>query len=390
LLGRIHRSLRALTATPERRLLLIALGVRLVPAAFVFGSHDVAGSLAWGDALVHGASPYASRFAIVWPPLWLPFAAIASAVADATWLPPQLALKSIPIACDVVTTFLLYDAAAEWRLPPMRTALLYALNPVAIYACALHGNFDAIPAMCALQAVILAQRGEGRAAAAWLGAGAAFKTWPLFLLPALVAPLASWRRRAEAAAIAIGIFAAALLIPMPFEGWHVITDALGYRGSAGWWGLTSIAFLAHAPIPSTAIFYATMTAAALFLFVRPLPPARGALILLLTFAATTPGFGPQYLVWLVPIALLADPRRAVVYSAVAGAVLAWEILMRPYTGHPGDMFRILPHTGFARAYGGTADHVRTALDRLVVWGFVCYWWLAAIARARRDGSSGPS
>jgi hypothetical protein len=392
LTGRIHRSLRALVSTPERRLLFIALLVRLVPAALIFGSEDVSGSWTWGRAIDNGASPYATSYLMAWPPPWLPFAWFAYHVAETTDLPFHLVVKCLPIAADVILTFLLYSAARDHGRAPFRTALLYALNPVAIYMTAIHGNFDAIPALCATSAVILAHRiDDDRAqhrAAAWLGVGAAFKTWPLFILPALVAPLKTLRRRAAAAAIAAGIFIAALLLPWPFAGLHSITDALRYRGAGNWWGIGSLSFLFHDAIPASAlmaIFYAAMAAAALRLFIAPAPAARGALLLLLTFLVTAPGFGMQYLIWIVPIALLADQRRGVVYSILAGCTLAWEMLLRPYTGHPGDIVRLLPHPGFHAAYGHGADHVNTVVERLVLWAFVCYWWVAtivSIVRAR--------
>jgi hypothetical protein len=89
-----------------------------------------------------------------------------------------------------------------------------------------------------------------------------------FILPALVAPLKTLCRRTAVAAIAAGIFIAALLLPWPFAGLHAITDALRYRGASNWWGIGSLSFLFHDAIPASvvmAIFYAAMTAAALLL-----------------------------------------------------------------------------------------------------------------------------
>ncbi|MBV8543781.1 MAG: hypothetical protein JO093_18595 [Acidobacteria bacterium] len=33
------------------------------------------------------------------------------------------------------------------------------------------------------------------------------------------------------------------------------------------------------------------------------------------------------------------------------------------------MVRSIPHAGYAHAYGGAADHLYTAIDRLVLWFF---------------------
>jgi hypothetical protein len=108
------------------------------------------------------------------------------------------------------------------------------------------------------------------------------------------------------------------------------------------------------------------------------PAVHSALLLLLTFYVTAPGFGLQYLVWIVPIALLADQRRALVYSLLAGLLIAFEVLIRPYTGHIGEMVRVLPHAGYARAYGDVLDHTYTVIGRLVLWLFFCWWWLVTI------------
>ena len=381
----ILRSLRALVSTPERRLLLLALATRLVPAALIFGSEDVAGSWAWGWAVDNGISPYTTIFPVAWPPLWMPFAALAYHAAEATNIPFHLIVKAIPTAADVILTFLLYSAARDYGLAPFRTALLYALNPVAIYMTAVHGNFDAIPTLCATVAVLVLR--DERRAATWLGVGAAFKTWPLFILPAVVAPLKGLRRRAAVVAIACGIFVVALFVPWLFVRYQAIDILLRYRGASSWWGLSSLTFLFPAAIPATTIFYVAMTAAALLLFVTPVPAARGALLILLTYLATTPGFGVQHLLWIVPIALLVDQRRSVVYSIVAGCTLLWEVLLRPYTGHVGDIVRNMPHVGFSRAYGHGADQFNTIVDRLPLWAFVCYWWVATIVSIiRREGS----
>jgi uncharacterized membrane protein len=386
--------LRSLTRTPERRLLLIAFGVRIVPAALVFGTDDVAGWAAWGGLLASGANPTASKYLLAWPPLWLPFTWFASVMSDTTQIPFYLLIKLVPIAADLVLTLFLYSVAEEYGCSPWKTALAYALNPVSIYCTAIHGQFDAIPTLCATVAVVMMGRRESRrptGAGVWLGIAASFKTWPLFILPALLAPLGSMRRRAQMATVVIGIFITALLLSWLFFGVGSVIGVLTYRSALGWWGLSSISYVLRAAMPAnlfSAIFFAAMAAAALLLIAKRTEPARGALLLLLTFYVTAPGFGLQYLIWIVPLALLADQRRAITYSIVAGFLIAFEVLARPYTGHLGDMVRSLPHAGYARAYGGATDHLYTAIDRLVLWSFFCWWWLVTLIRtARRQRSS---
>jgi hypothetical protein len=381
-----------LTRTPERRLLLIAFGVRIVPAALIFGTDDVAGWANWGGLLASGSNPTASKYLLAWPPLWLPFTWFASVMSETTQIPFHLLIKLFPIVADLVLTFFLYSVAEEYGCKPWKTALAYALNPISIYCTAIHGQFDAIPTLCMTVAVVMmGRRSESRpiGAGAWLGIAASFKTWPLFILPALLAPLRSMRRRAQNAAVAIGIFITALLLSWLFFGFSAVTGVLRYRGALSWWGLSSMAYLRGAmlsPNIFSAIFFAAMGAAALLLIATRTEAARGALLLLLTFYVTAPGFGLQYLIWIVPVALLADQRRGLNYSILAGLLIAFEVLARPYTGYVGDMVRILPHTGYARAYGGATDHLYTAIDRLVLWGFFCWWWLITLSRTRAASS----
>lgn len=380
-------SLQSVLRTPERRLLAIALLVRLLPAAMIFGTEDVHGWEVLGSSLAEGGNPYATTY-ISWPPLWLPCTVASWTASDALGLPFHFVVKLLPIAADVIITFLLYAAAKAYGRKPMVTALAYALNPISIYTSAIHGQFDSIPALCTTVALLLAgeetRESESWKAGAWLGVGAAFKTWPLFVLPAVIAPLRRLRHQVSLAVVALLLFTAALLVPWPFAGLKAVTDVLRYRSAAGWWGLTSLFVLDGRATPSgdpvTWVFYLAMFAVTLLVLLTKPRAADGAVLMLLTFLVFTPGFGLQYLLWIVPAALLADQRRAIVYSALGGVLIAVEVLARPYTGYIGDTVRILPHIGYARAYGSGLDQIYTIGGRLVLWAFVCYWWVISLGR----------
>jgi len=47
----------------------------------------------------------------------------------------------------------------------------------------------------------------------------------------------------------------------------------------------------------------------------------------------------------------------------------------------------IPHAGYAHAYGGAADPLYTALDRLVLWSFFSWWWLVTLIRTARNRRS---
>ncbi len=375
---------------PERRLLLLALLVRLVPAAFIFGTEDVSAWHKCAALMASGRNPYDVPLLISWPPLWPVLALISYVTSEVTRLPFSFVIKLFPIAADLAITAVLFSAAKNPGLPRYFTAAAYAFNPVAIYTSAIHGNFDSIPALCLLLAILSAQGQadeSGSRAGAWLGIGAAFKTWPLLVLPALVAGSRPLRRQMTIACVSVGVFLAALLLPWPFIGGSAIASILRYRGFLGWWGITAIEFLSGHELPAvvvSGIFYCAMAGVALILLLKRTAAPRGALLLLLTFYLATPGFGLQYLLWIVPIALIADQRRALIYSGLAGALILFELAVRPYAGYLFDSIRFLPHAGFARSYGGPLDHRYTAAGRLILWLFFAYWWVTTLSAAVRS------
>jgi hypothetical protein len=382
------RIVRAIVSTRERQLFVIALLVRLLPAAMIFGTEDVYGWEAMGKALAEGRNPYPTNY-VSWPPFWLPWTAASWMTSSALDLPFHFVVKLLPIAADIIITFVLYFGAKAYGRKPFATALAYALNPIAVYTSAIHGQFDSIPALCTTVAVLVTgserPESEWRSAGTWLGVGAAFKTWPLFALPAVLAPLRRLRHKAGLAAIAIGIFVGALLLPWPFVGRKAVMDVLRYRSASGWWGLASLQVLngsaALSADPLMWLFYLAMAAAAFVVLLAKPRAIDGALLMLLTFLVFTPGFGIQYLLWVVPVALLADQRRAIFYSILGGVLIAVEALARPYVGHVGDTIRLLPHVGFARAYGSGLDQIYVIGGRLVLWAFVCYWWILRMGRS---------
>ena len=370
----------AFLKTPERRLLILAALVRLFPALLIFGTEDISAHYDSARMIAAGENPYLIPRFLVWPPVWPVLSFLSYLLAEAAGIPFWFAFKLFPIAADVALTRALLSRQSYF------TAALYAFNPVSIYVTAIHGNFDAIPSLFLTLAILAAARTEddpkGVRAGTWLGIGAAVKTYPLLILPALIAPPMRFWRRVTIALVAVGIFFAALLLPWPVIGRAAIDGVLRYRGLlVGWWGITSIEFLTGATLPDavrSAIFYGAMGGAALLLLVRRSPAAVGALFLLLTFFLTTAGFGLQYLLWIVPVAIVADQRRAIVYSALAGLLILIEITFRPWTGHFFDPIRLLPHSDFARNYGGPVDQRNTAIGRLVLWLFFAFWWVATL------------
>ena len=380
-------------------LVTLCLVVRVTLAYLVYGSDDVTSWYYAMDAMLRHQNPY--RLGLLnWPPLWPLLIYVSGLTAMAYHVPLPFTVKLAPILADTAITAALYAWFRRENAPlsAARRALWYALNPVAIYTSALHGQFDALPTLFALLAVLSAARaGADRGwvrTAGWLGLGGLAKTWPLILTPAFLPELRSWRRRVAFAAVAaapavISVGLLYLADPDP-----IARNVLAYRGYTGWWGVTS--FLAATPAsvqpPIIAalslLFYAALAATYLRIWRSP-DVAKRALLVLLTFFVFSPGFGMQYLVWIVPIALIADYRNAVRYSLLAAAVIAVTTLLRPYTGEFG-LFYASPsarHAAFNAAYGKERDQLLTCALELPLWAFCCWWWFrtwrGVVPRAKR-------
>jgi hypothetical protein len=95
-----------------------------------------------------------------------------------------LLLKAWIIPFDLVGGLLLMRLGRSAREAKWLAAYWF-LNPVLIYTGYVHGQFDVVPACFSVLALWLLGRGRALGAALALGVGAAYKTYPLLLLPPL-------------------------------------------------------------------------------------------------------------------------------------------------------------------------------------------------------------
>lgn len=364
-LGRPGLHLRPVT------IVLLALAVRLLPAVvlpsgavFDMESYRIVADLvrAGQDVYTHpdaeGRHPYL--------PLQMYVMSLARWLSLSFDLPFPLLVKLPPILADAAIAGLLYQAgrklwdtrelpaSAPAQAPPAPDpatflALLYALNPIPLYVAAYHGQFDALPLLCALLAWYWLQfhgaaAGGQLAAGLFLGLGVLDKTWPALFLPLFLLRLhgvAAKARLAAGATLPVVAGLAVYLALWPGTLWGVLGTVLGYHGVVGWWGYTAILSLLKAalqsgfawlrPLEPASLFALAerygvyVTLAALGLFYLTLGRRRdlldGMLTVILLLFTVTAGFGVQYLGWIVPLALLARQFRPLRWYAGMVALL---------------------------------------------------------------------
>lgn len=382
-------------ARPRLRLgwpaiLLIAGLARLLPALWlpVGAGYDIESFRMATDALLSGREVYT---AVLGRHPYLPFQMYLMGgmafIARATGLPFVVAIKLPSVAADVALTGLIYHvvAGASGRDRATWAALLYALNPVSLLVTAYHGQFESVTLLLLALAWWLRERSREGASAVALGLAILNKTWPVVFLPVVFVRLRGWRSRAVYSSIALGIpvlFSVAYLVLFSAGPMPMLRRALTHRGVAGYWGpgaaLTPAALLwpgLQGVVDGLfALRNGLLLAAVLFAlwWTRRQSLLDAFLTLLLAIFTVTTGFGIQWLVWLVPFALLAgEERRLRVYSLAATFMLTVHLFglhMAPL------LLERLP---------ATTAMTLIRLSALPAWVVVVVWFAARLREARR-------
>ena len=231
-------------------------------------------------------------------------------------------------------------------LPDARV-LIYAWNPLAVWAFAGNGHVDAAAAGLIAAALLARAYRRDTLAGAVLAAATLVKFFPLAIAPALWRPFvrpANWRAPVAFLAVVIGLYACYIRV-----GWHVLgflphygTEE-GLRRGTGVWLLDGINELWTLPSWAAAAYLVLcaggLLAASLLLLARNrvvLPPARE--ILRLCRQAGWLGFAfmvllsPHYS-WYFPfLAVFATiaPARAVIWLSVAPLLLDLDPFADPF------------------------------------------------------------
>ena len=239
------------------------------------------------------------------------------------------------IAADALSAFALYRLGAEQSAGRGRLlALFVMLSPAAAFVSAFHCNSD--PLMTALMmlaaALLIASSRRPLASGAVLAAAGGIKIVPLLLLPLFLAFAEPHERKRFLAGFTL-ILGISFLPAVLLGGPVVISNIFGYAGGLPYeWGITGVSYALAANFPPlrgagravlTAydeygrfVVYAAI-AAVIVLVVRRRDARRDALphvmaIMLLTILALAPGFGVQYVCWLVPLLPFALPWRGAI------------------------------------------------------------------------------
>ncbi len=366
-LGQSHQeSLAILALFVSLRLSLLLISR---PQGYLFDFSDYDFYLEFGKLSDRGLYPIL-HYWTEYPPL-LPWLSVALYRATETlptlvgssifWF--RLALGSVMLLFDVGNLALIYWLART--LHSSRRALQVAWSYALLFT-PLHvwlAWFDTIPLFFLLLSLALAVKGRYGGAAVAAGFGFMVKVVPLLALPALLKaeqrPLLRVRWMVAAAASALLVAAPFLLLGQPYllasfgsilfrSPWETLwAIAEGYYGY-GWVAPLEErmdpssafrpAYPTHLPWPAITAAFAALY---LYLWTRRMDTRRPMTAVALTgltvilFLLFSKGYSPQFLIYVVPFALLLLPSlRAIGYLALLGAInlLEFPVYGQLFTG----------------------------------------------------------
>ncbi|MFQ5519822.1 MAG: glycosyltransferase family 39 protein [Candidatus Methylomirabilia bacterium] len=317
----------------------IGLLLRIQLALSTDGTNDVTTWCAFADAIqekgifsIYGITEWVGvpglRFNHSPPIAWA--LALVPAIQELTHQGCPLLIRLPASVADFVTTILVWKLVAHhWGAQrALISSALIALNPVLILLSGFHGNTDPVFLSFLVGSLLALSRGRIPLAALCYGMALNVKIVPIILFPFMTLWPSSKRDRVRFglwAAVAVGIGWLPHLLSTPIDLFQQIFPYAGWKGA---WGLSEIVYGSYQPAPRFALegmLFAPVILAAGYILAQPLPeraePARSLSQLFIILLALTPGFGVQYLAWLVPFLALVSVRLSVAYAALAGSFL---------------------------------------------------------------------
>ena len=326
-------------------------------------------------------NPYLAPRLYPYPPVWVWIEAASEWIARATNVSFAVLVKLPVLAAEIAIVVVLADWARERAGAARWAPWIYALQPVAILVSAFHGQFDSLALLALLLAARASERGRHEAAAVALSTAIAVKSFPVLALPLLMARVPGMKARVRFAALALVPVAVMLLPFVLHDARAVARELLGYGGVAdfGWIGAwRGLRWLTEGTLArGEARFHGVLIPAAKIVFLAAYAivasrmarrgPVEAILAVLLAFAAFYGALSAQYLLWVIPFAVLRADRWLAAYTVAAMVGLVGFYLFLA----PGVL------TGGGVVEGAGVAWVAGAVVTVVMAGA----WLASIVRA---------
>ena len=273
------------------------------------------------------------------PPFMIHVLKVLGFLSDVTPLPFPFWIRLPAIIADVVSLWLLTKLKA-----PRLMLVLFALCPAAILISGFHGNTDPLMVFFVLLSVYFLERFKSVPLAGLaFGMALNIKIVPLILIPAIFFYFSKMKSRVMFFGIAMAVLFLASLPYILIDPILIGQKMLGYGSTYNRWGWPLILNFVFLPRGSLPIIGSDSEILHRFLFsyskylilifvvlISWLMNRRSANkpslffqygVVISLFLTLTPGFGVQYIAWLIPFVIALGKLRTILYYACSGAYL---------------------------------------------------------------------
>ncbi|MBI5122898.1 hypothetical protein HZA75_03500 [Candidatus Roizmanbacteria bacterium] len=287
-----------------KKIFLLALVIRLI-SLYLFRNvtnYDLQSYVQIGELTLRGINIYPNIANLHHP--YLPFFLYVEALA--VWLSQSqiIIIKIINVIFDLGILYLVYLLSKK----NLKTAFLYAINPVTILITTLHGQFDVIPIFFLLLSVYFLNKRQDLFSILSFSFAVLTKTWPILFFIPIVRGIKSRRL------IILIIFFPVLFVSIYAYLFKSSLVNIGktliyYQGLWGIWGVWGL--LGRLGVfwqkLTTLIFLVSFFTYSYFNNTKNL--IKNVLNLLFFFFIFTTNFSIQYFTWIIPFLILIKPRN---------------------------------------------------------------------------------
>lgn len=347
-------------------LIILAVLIRLIIAAFFFGPWDTESVYAVSALLKKGSLIYNDTWRYNNPPVWIWMIGVLTFIADNTGMPLSFWAKMPFIISDFGVAFCIYKISqilTKNTKTAMKLSFAYLFSPITLWVSAYQGQLESLMLFfILLSAYFLIKNSKISArnlifGALSIGAAATIKLVPLGIMPVFLIFLFQKFLKEKETGLKIlgklGIFGILGILPvilvfMPYLSvWEsgIVPHVIGYKTA---WGIFGTSFILRrfgesgvSPEIATAIINFSKQQGLwimllsllsyLIVFLGSFNLLSAIFMIFLTMTVFSPFLAPQYLLWVVPFWLILriDLKSLILYNFFV--IASYFILFQEWT-----------------------------------------------------------
>jgi len=306
-----------------KKIFLLALIIRLI-CLYVFrnvNNYDLQSYLRVGELTLNKVNIYPDVANLHHPylPFFLYLEAFAFYLKKFT-INPIIVVKSIIVIFDLGNLYLVYLLSKK----NLKTAFLYAINPVTILITTFHGQFDAIPLFFLLWSLYLIslsrhsripschprEGGDPVLSILTFSAAVMIKTWPVLLILLFLKRLKN--KKLIFLSLIFPILSIIIYVLLFNSSFISILKTIGsYQGLYGIWGAGKIfSFITKRILFQKLIIFLFLFCLIFYsILIKSKSIIKEIFLLLLFFFCFSPNFSIQYFAWIIPFLIIAKPKK---------------------------------------------------------------------------------